>query len=140
MSPRFVPVLNLHSIRTLADLTGRIPRRQRWWLAIPGLGERSAHLIEGFFAAHPAFTERARALIAAATPEPVAPWENIYMLHGVDGSHGTFRAPKAMCALGADDDYQAISAWLERHEATETQRDYRAEAEQPAALGDHRAR
>jgi site-specific recombinase XerD len=129
LSPRVVPMLHRHGIRTLADLTVRIPRRQRWWLAIPGLGERSARRIEGFFAAYPALTERARALITVATPEPVVPWENIRVPHEVDGSHGTFRAPKPMCALGADNDYQAIRAWLDRHEAAETQRAYRREAE-----------
>lgn len=34
-----------------------------------------------------------------------------------------------MCTLEANNDYQAISAWLERHEAAETQRAYRREAE-----------
>ncbi|SAL07116.1 phage integrase family protein [Caballeronia calidae] len=126
---RVVPVLHQHGIRTLADLTVRIPRRQRWWRTIPGLGMRSARHIEAFFAAHPALTERARALIVVATPEPVVPWEKIRVPHDVDGSRGVFRAPKPMCALEADNDYQAISAWLERHEAIETQRAYRREAE-----------
>ncbi|NPT60786.1 phage integrase family protein [Paraburkholderia elongata] len=127
--PRVVPVLHQHGIKTLADLTVRIPRRRRWWRTIPGLGVRSARHIESFFGAHPALTERARALIVAATPEPVVPWENIRVPHDVDGSHGGFRAPKPMCALEADNDYQAISAWLDRHEAAETQRAYRREAE-----------
>ncbi|TDY16747.1 site-specific recombinase XerD [Paraburkholderia sp. BL6665CI2N2] len=126
---RVVPVLHQHGIRTLADLTVRIPRRQRWWRTIPGLGMRSARHIEAFFAAHPALTERARALIVVATPEPVVPWESIRLPHEVDGSRGAFRAPKPMCVLEADNDYQAISAWLERHEAAETQRAYRREAE-----------
>ena len=105
LSPRVVAVLHRHGIRTLADLTVRIPRRRRWWLVIPGLGERSARWIEGFFAAHPALTERARALVAVATPEPVVPWERIHVPHEVDGSRGTFRAPKRMCALEADNVY-----------------------------------
>lgn len=126
---RVVTVLHRRGIQTLADLTVRIPRRQRWWRAIPGLGERSARRIEALFAAHPALTERARALIVVATPEPVVPWENIRVPHDVDGSRGVFRAPKSMCALEADNDYQAISAWLDRHEAAETQRAYRREAE-----------
>lgn len=46
LSPRIVPVLRQHGIRTLADLTVRIPRRRRWWLRIPGLGLRSARHIE----------------------------------------------------------------------------------------------
>jgi len=129
LSPRVVPVLHQYGIRTLADLTVRIPRRRRWWRTIPGLGARSAHHIETFFAAHPALTESARALIVMTTPEFVVPWESIRVPHEVDGSRGAFRAPKPMCALEADNDYQAISAWLERHEAAETQRAYRREAE-----------
>ncbi|MGF6482915.1 hypothetical protein QFZ91_005142 [Paraburkholderia sp. JPY419] len=126
---RVAAVLHQHGIRTLADLTVRIPRRRRWWLAVPGLGERSARRIEAFFAAYPALTERARALVVVAAPEPVASWENIRVPREVDGSHGVFRAPKSMCALEADNDWQAINAWLERHEANDTQRAYRREAE-----------
>jgi hypothetical protein len=59
------------------------------------------------------------------TPEFVVPWESIRVPHEVDGSRGAFRAPKPMCALEADNDYQAISAWLEWHEAAELQRAYR---------------
>ena len=129
LSPRVVSVLHRHGIRTLTDLTVRIPRRRRWWRAIPGLGMRSARHVEAFFAAHPQLTERARALVVTAMREPVVPWENIRVPHDVDGSRGTFRAPKTMCALDADNDWQAISAWLERREAVETQRAYRREAE-----------
>lgn len=45
---RAVAALRAHGIRTLADLTVRIPRRRRWWLAIPSLGERSARRVEAF--------------------------------------------------------------------------------------------
>jgi hypothetical protein len=62
---RIAGALHVHGIRTLADLTVRIPRRRRWWLAIAGLGVAGARRIEAFFAAHPALTERARALIVA---------------------------------------------------------------------------
>ena len=126
---RAVLALHQHGIRTLADLTVRIPRRQGWWRQIGGLGAQGARHIEAFFADHPALTERARALVAVAAPEPVVPWENIRVPHEVDGSRGAFRAPKSMCALEANNDYQAISAWLERHEAAQTQRAYRREAE-----------
>lgn len=59
----------------------------------------------------------------------MVPWKNIRVPREVDGSHGIFRAPKSMCALEADYDWQAINAWLERHEANDTQRAYRREAE-----------
>ncbi|SAL77791.1 phage integrase family protein [Caballeronia telluris] len=61
LPPRVVAALRAHGIRTLADLTVRIPRRRRWWTAIAGLGVASARRVETFFAAYPALTERARA-------------------------------------------------------------------------------
>ncbi|ARK62127.1 site-specific integrase [Burkholderia pseudomallei] len=126
---RAVAALRTHGIATLADLTVRIPRRRRWWAAIAGLGARSARQIEAFFAAHPKLTERARALVAAAPPELVVPWEHIRLPYEVDGSQGVFRAPRQMCTLDASNDYEAVSAWLALHESAETQRAYRKEAE-----------
>ena len=48
-SDRTAITLKAHGIATLADLTVRIPRRKRWWLALPGLGAVSAKKIEAFF-------------------------------------------------------------------------------------------
>jgi hypothetical protein len=126
---RAVSALHASGINTLADLTVRIPRRRRWWMAIPGLGVRSARQIEAFFASHPELTERARALVAVVSPEPVVPWERIHLPHEVDGSRGAYRAPRHMCMLEAENDYEALGAWLGLHEAAQTQRAYRREAE-----------
>ena len=60
---RLVSALHAVGIRTLADLTLRVPRRRRWWASLAGLGPAGARHIEAFFAQHPALTERARALI-----------------------------------------------------------------------------
>ncbi len=38
LAPRTVAALRAHGIDTLAALTVRVPRRRRWWGAIPGLG------------------------------------------------------------------------------------------------------
>ncbi|WP_257251503.1 site-specific integrase [Burkholderia cepacia] len=129
LPPRIVEALHAHGIRTLADLTVRIPRRRRWWSAIGGLGVASARHIEAFFAAHRALTERARALIAAAPSGIVVPWEQIRVPHEVDGSRGQFRAPQAACLLSASNDYGAVRSWLSLHESAATQRAYRKEAE-----------
>ncbi|MBV8156687.1 MAG: site-specific integrase [Dyella sp.] len=126
---RAVRVLHAVGMRTLSDLTVRIPRRRQWWSAIPGLGPVSARKIEAFFAAHPALTERARALIVAERPSIVTPWEQLQLPHDVDGSAGAYRAPAATCILGVDNDYEAIQAWLALHESPATQRAYRKEAE-----------
>lgn len=63
LPPRVVAALQTHGIRTLAELTVRIPRRRRWWTAIAGLGAAGARHVKAFFAAHPVLTERARALV-----------------------------------------------------------------------------
>nr|WP_321943682.1 site-specific integrase [Paraburkholderia tropica] len=128
-APRAVRVLQAYGIMTLADLTVRIPRRRQWWKAVPGLGAASARTIEAFFAAWPALTEKARALIVERRHSPVVPWESISLPHEVDGSAGTFRAPAATCALDATNDYQAVQTWLALHESPATQRTYRKEAE-----------
>ncbi len=130
LEPRAARVLKAYGLKTLAALTVRIPRRRRWWAAIPGLGVAGARRIEGFFAAHPALTERARALISSTdAPEGIVPWERLALPHEVDGTMGTFRAPSASCALGARNDYEAVQAWLELQESPATRRAYRKEAE-----------
>jgi site-specific recombinase XerD len=126
---RAVAALRAHGIHTLADLTVRIPRRRQWWKAVSGLGAASARRIEAFFATHSALTERARALVAAQTRGAIVPWEALQLPHEVDGSAGTFRAPRPSCSLDADNDYAAVQAWLSLHESPATQRTYRKEAE-----------
>lgn len=129
LSPRTVRALHAHGIRTLSDLTVRIPRRRRWWLAIEGLGIAGARHVEAFFAAHTALTERAQALIVAAPTEAVTPWEHLRVPHDVDGSRGLFRAPRSTSLLDASNDYEAVQTWLSLHESLATQRAYRKEAE-----------
>ncbi|WP_233874350.1 phage integrase family protein [Paraburkholderia adhaesiva] len=129
LAPRAVRVLRVYGIATLADLTVRVPRRRRWWSVVPGLGQTSARQIEAFFETHPQLTERARALVAVSTPSVVVPWERLRIPHEVDGSHGSFRAPRQACALDANNDYEAVQAWLALHETPTTQSAYRKEAE-----------
>jgi site-specific recombinase XerD len=129
LDPRAVRALQAQGIKTLAALTVRIPRRRRWWATVPGLGAAGARRIEAFFAEHPQLTERARALVAADSPADIVPWECLAVPHEVDGSRGVFRAPKATCTLAADNDHQAVQAWLALHESGATQRAYRKEAE-----------
>ncbi|WP_158937413.1 phage integrase family protein [Burkholderia sp. S171] len=129
LPPRAVHALHAHGIKTLAELTLRIPRRKQWWTAIPKLGQTSAQQIEAFFAAHPALTERARSLIKSTGSPIVVPWENVRLPHEIDGSCGVFRAPRESCALDANNDYDAVQTWLSLHESPSTQRAYRKEAE-----------
>jgi site-specific recombinase XerD len=126
---RVASALKAHGIKTLAELTVRIPRRRRWWAAIPGLGQAGARSVEAFFARNPELTERARALVAPEAPQDVVPWERLQVPEEFDGSRGAFRAPRASCILSADNDYHAVQAWLSLHESDATQRAYRKEAE-----------
>jgi hypothetical protein len=127
-----------HGITTLAALTVRIPRRRQWWKAVPGLGVASARAIEAFFAAWPALTERARALVVAGQRGDIVPWESLKLPHEVNGSEGTFRAPAATCTLDAANDYEAVQTWLALHESPATQRTYRKEAERLIPATRHR--
>ena len=129
LDARAIAALRAAGIDTLADLTVRVPRRRRWWAVIPGLGLASARRIEAFFAEHPRLTERARALIAEQVRGVVVPWEQLRLPNEVDGSQGQFRAPRETCVLTADNDYEAVQAWLSLHESPATQRAYRKEAE-----------
>ncbi len=126
---RIAAALQAAGIKTLAQLTLRVPRRRRWWVSIDGLGAAGARTVEAFFAAHPRLTARARELVVVEHPTDVMPWERIVVPRDVDGSAGTYRAPRAVCALKAHNDYEAVQAWLSLHESSATQRAYRKEAE-----------
>ena len=126
---RVAHALAAQRIRTLADLTVRIPRRRQWWRAIEGLGVASAKAIEQFFAAHPTLTETARRLVPVETVGEIVPWDRLSFRSELDGSGGVFRAPVQTCALSASNDHQAVSAWLGLHESPATLRSYRKEAE-----------
>lgn len=122
LGPRIAEVLRKVGIKTLADLTLRVPRRRRWWVDIDGLGVAGARRIEAFFAAHSVLTDRARALLATTAQSGVVPWEKLVVPHAVDGTMSLRRAPRASCVLRANNDFEAVQAWLSLHEAPATQR------------------
>lgn len=125
---RVANTLQAAGMHTLADLTVRVPRRRRWWSGIQGLGAAGARQVEAFFATHPSLTERARALVMIQRPD-LSPWEQLEVPELLDGSQGRYRAPARDCLLRANNDYDAINAWLQLHESPATQRAYRKEAE-----------
>ena len=63
------------------------------------------------------------------TVQAVVPWERLKVPEELNGSRGTFRGPPSSCTLSADNDYEAVQAWLALHEASATKRAYRKEAE-----------
>ncbi|OTP79045.1 Integrase [Caballeronia sordidicola] len=129
LAPHTANALQAHGIRTLADLTVRIPRRHYWWSGIMGLGVAGARTIEAFFAGHPQLSEHAHALVTVERPSGIVSWEQLCLPHEVDGSEGAFRAPSDACTLNASYDYAAAQVWLALHETPATQRAYRKEAE-----------
>ncbi|MEX3639670.1 phage integrase family protein [Paraburkholderia sp. BR14320] len=132
LPPRIAQVLCTAHMRTLAELTLRVPRRHLWWRGIPGLGRTGAEQVEALFASHPALTGQARALVERVQPSrenDIAPWERWRPVPELDGSRGRFRAPRRACLLNARNDYEAVLAWLALHEAPHTARAYRREAE-----------
>ena len=129
LAPRVAAVLRQAGIKTLVDLTLRVPRRRRWWVDIDGFGAASARQIEAFFAAHADLTDRARALLVTTATSELVPWEKLVVPRELDGSLGLHRAPRASCVLRANNDYAAVQAWLSLHDAPATQRAYRKEAE-----------
>ncbi len=83
------------------------PRLCGWWRAVPGLGAANARRIEEFFASHPSLTEGARALVRFEQDDLI-PWERLRLPNQVNGSRGTFRAPRRSCVLSASNDYEAV--------------------------------
>ncbi|MBP8183769.1 MAG: integrase, partial [Rhodoferax sp.] len=129
LSARSVNALYAQGIKTLAQLTVRVPRRRRWWTVVPGLGAKGARQIEAFFAAHPQLTERARELVVAERTQTIVPWERLEVPDELNGTRGSFRGPRSSCTLSANNDYEAVQAWLALHESSATKRAYRKEAE-----------
>lgn len=126
---RSVRALKACGIKTLADLTVRVPRRRQWWRSVPGLGAVGATSIEAFFARYPELTERARSLVPVASHQLVGLYAGLLVSKELDGSCGVLRAPTGTCALHAVNDFEAVNAWLDLHESQSTHRAYRKEAE-----------
>jgi site-specific recombinase XerD len=67
--------------------------------------------------------------MVSETLQTVVPWERLKVPEELNGMHGTFRGPPSSCTLSADNDYEAVQAWLALHESSATKRAYRKEAE-----------
>lgn len=127
----------------------------RWWVQVPGVGERKAarildwlHANEevlgvrvGAHVAHPR-AHLTPSVLACVVPAATAllPFEKFVLPATLDGRAGHYRAPAAQCLLRATNDHEAIGAWLAckrpgpstgktAGELSSTQRSYRKEAE-----------
>lgn len=115
-------------IHTLADVAVRASARRRWWSQVPRIGPVAAGKIQNLLANEAQLLHRAQELAQQLHGE-VMPWEAIVLPQTLNGSSGRFRAPRAHCAIRADNDYEAIQSWLSLHESAATTRAYRKEAE-----------
>lgn len=95
-SSRGAAALRKAGIKTLADLTLRLPRRRRWWVDIDGLCAAGARQIEAFFAEHADLTDRARALLVTTAISELVSREKLVVPREVDGSMGLHRAPRVL--------------------------------------------
>lgn len=144
-------------IVTMEALHARMTASPDWWQSLRGIGAGKAQAITHFVAAHaqtlgalpdwppanaPQATPAARAtapLVASA----FSPLERLVVQDELNGRTGRFRAPREACLLDADNDLDAIRAWLDSKASaplvdavpeavprlTNTQLSYRREAE-----------
>jgi hypothetical protein len=152
--PRWPSAWSAAASPTLAALVAHINQTgARWWVRVPGVGERKA-------GAHPRLAARQRGAarfarglacrapapqvsaldLAAVVPRGTAlvPYEKFVVPPELDGRAGRHRAPLDQCRLAAQTDHEAIGAWLAAKcvqaqdapgELSPTQRSYRKEAE-----------
>lgn len=152
LNPAVAARLELGGLPTLAALVARINEAgARWWVRVPGVGERKAARILDWLRAneeplglrvgtHAAHRRRQVSPLdlAAVVPAGTAmvPYEKFVAPPELDGRGGRYRAPRDQCLLTAETDHEAIGAWLEAKrsqdaagELSPTQRSYRKEAE-----------
>ena len=152
LNPAVAARLELGGLPTLAALVARINEAgARWWVRVPGVGERKAARILDWLRAneeplglrvgtHAAHRRRQVSPLdlAAVVPAGTAmvPYEKFVAPPELDGRAGRYRALRDQCLLTAETDHEAIGAWLAAKrsqdaagELSPTQRSYRKEAE-----------
>ncbi|GAA0830692.1 phage integrase family protein [Cupriavidus pauculus] len=139
-------------LTTLGDLVAFLRAQgPGWWRLLRGIGARKAHAITAFLRAHgdtlgavpvpevhvaetPVMTTEA----ACSPCSACVPLERFTPPSALDGRTGAYRCPRAQCRLTADNDRDAILAWLASKgdgavgaegAVNATQRAYRKEAE-----------
>ena len=152
INPSLAARLERAGIATLTELVEHINAiGARWWVGVPGVGERKAFRILDWLRANEEMlglhvgvhAERPKAQLsstdlAAVVPAATAirPYEKFVLPDELDGSAGRYRAPHEKSLLMAANDHEAIGAWLASKksasfdgELSSTQRAYRKEAE-----------
>jgi len=153
LHPALAERLERAGLPTLATLVAHVNRRgARWWVQVPGVGQRKAgrildwlHANEQVLGLHVSAhatvprAQLASSALHAVVPAATAllPYEKFVLPAELDGRAGSCRAPREVCRLAASDDHAAVGAWLAakgsadapRASMSSTQRSYRKEAE-----------
>lgn len=128
LNPAVATRLERGGLPTLAALVGHINETgARWWVKVPGVGERKAARILDWLRAneeplglrvggHAAHRRREVSLIELAAVVPagtaLVPYEKFVVPADLDGRAGRYRAPPHTRLLAAETDHAAIGAWL----------------------------
>lgn len=125
-------------IHCLQDLIHYINTHgENWWQTIPRLGKHSAQQIINFIESQQQLLGIKLNLTGGAASVPVqtaicdvVPLERFAPPENLSGAAGKNRADISRCKIDAENDYQALLAWLLMwHEESHTYRAYRKEAE-----------
>ena len=125
--------------KTMIDLEAFISLRGcDWWKALPNFGLKSATIVEALFED---YAQDLKITLDLSKKEiitntsiilasEVAPFERFLLPELLNGTSGSNRAPIERCKVDANNDYEAIQAWLSLWiSRNQTFRAYRKEAE-----------
>jgi len=143
LDERVAQRLAVVGIRTLGELVFWIRTKGfNWHRGIPRIGPESAARLVSWIREHegslgalpsPSLRPLSQLDTAALTPGPclgIVPLERFALPDDRSGSQGANRAQRERCKLAANNDLEAVLAWLAlRAEGTHTWRAYRKEAE-----------
>ena len=128
LNPSLAARLERADVPTLQSLVERINGiGARWWVRVPGVGQRKAHRILEWLHAHEevlglhvgVHVAQPRAQLTWMTLNTVVPaatalrpYEKFVLPEELDGRVGWHRAPPERCVLLAANDHEAVGAWL----------------------------
>lgn len=129
-------------IETMRDLVAYLNRwGTQWHRKVPGIGRVKAEEIRSWVLSHeqpglrlaPSSTMTPVQLVGMsvdrAPATPIVPLERLQLPHALDGSQGRFRSARDACTLEADNDLDAIRAWITAKTSPHTRRAYTRETE-----------
>ena len=132
LNPDLVRHLAKAHLQTIGQLITHINGTgQRWYTAVPAVGESKARRITDWLQAHQASigvtlgmtlgshvnvapSRLAPGQLARVVPRQTAivPLDKLIVPHALDGHDGVFRAPLKQCMLSAQNDCEAVLTWI----------------------------